>query len=1544
MDSVGVNLLSSTDTYEYPLYNENDYILKKEITRTDGKIIITNKLTFTKWDPWVTKVVKFDDIESVYENQLGAERLVCPKGKFHPYNFYYDTYIVPENFVEQGDWDLSCYKHETGYFLIFYQNNGYYSLYYKKGDNSITRTSAVSFEFFAYKLPEYSNNVHNYKYALPSLREEGGYLKFSGYSLTMNSDESQINGNQVSGSTTLTAIKDNTQGYIDTNYYFYYFTYNNVSDFASGYSTNYISISEDNYASSFSEKVVSNNDSPFSFVDNVEILEMKFIPGTTDVYYKMYNKDKNTTYYGLMDLKENKVIYNVESDEEVTFVPDTNGNMIAITSTTVYTVCKVKSTDGASCLDTSNCAYLILDPEGNKCKDTNACDDDKIKIMPEGICINKDLCDLNIYILNADETECGLCQYFYPNGAKYRLINTSECIEEIPDNADYYNKDQNLLKCKTDYHLEGNQCLPDSCYELCETCSAISTNIEDQKCLTCKAGYVLDDDNNCVTPKTTIVTTIPTTLITTIPTTIITTIPTTTITTIPTTIVTTIPTTIITTIPTTIITTIPTTIITTIPTTIITTIPTTFITTIPTTFTTTIPTTLLTTIPTTITTTIPTTIITTIPTTIITTIPTTIITTIPTTIITTIPTTVITTIPTTVLTTIPTTIITTVPTTVIIDECEDEKCMTCNDESNFFGLCLSCNEEKGYKKINYTTVLTEFYDCILNTSSKINKFFYNETTQEYRPCYKTCSKCLIGGDENANNCIECENGYMFRPGDNPYNNCVVYSDFYYITPYNQYKVLDTLQCPEESKYLVRTDNKSYCIYDCKANEEHKYLYNGECLKQCPDNTINQGYVCKEIVDECKLGEIEMDNKINVTQESTEVLIRTYISEFNYTNKYVSLHKNKNYQIIIYKNRDCITELSLEMPKVDFKDCYNKVKLSYQIEEDLIIAIIDRKEKSNSQTYYSFFHPLSGRKLDAEEICKDEVIEVTQNLTSILSENNENFELQTYLTDQGINIFDMNDPFYTDLCYDFDNPSNKDIPLSERITSVYPDVSLCDEGCQMEGVDLESMTALCNCKFNDIANSNVIKDNALLESVVGEVFDLISSSNILVITCYDHIFDNFTDSIGGIISLVSLVGHLICSVAYFISGAAKIKTYIYNIYDKFMSFMEKAGIKVNDAPPKRSLRNEKLKDKLIKKKKGVRFNEIPKENNNNIKRPHSPGPDTRSNIDRRKIRIEKPQLIDYDAKSTYNELMMYRTKSAKRLHDGSEKNKKKDKIEKHKHKKLEEYSLISLKSKSKKKNKYATISTKLRIDTFAELEDDEDYRKFFEEYLATSLDDLEYDDAIVIDKRTFCEYLIECLKERQMIAFTFIADDPLKVRFIKIMIFILNVVLYFVVIGLFYSEEYISTLYYLDDDEENFFSYITRSIDKYVYTTLVSIVIGYIMDCFFVEERKLKGIFKREKDNLITLRNEITNFFNGIKKMYLAFIILVLVILLLAFYYLLCFNYVYPKTQIEWIKSSITIFIIMQILSVLKCLLETSLRFLSFRCHSEKLYKLSKFFD
>ena len=179
---------------------------------------------------------------------------------------------------------------------------------------------------------------------------------------------------------------------------------------------------------------------------------------------------------------------------------------------------------------------------------------------------------------------------------------------------------------------------------------------------------------------------------------------------------------------------------------------------------------------------------------------------------------------------------------------------------------------------------------------------------------------------------------------------------------------------------------------------------------------------------------------------------------------------------------------------------------------------------------------------------------------------------------------------------------------------------------------------------------------------------------------------------------------------------------------------------------------------------------------------------------------------------------------------------------------------------------------------------------------------------------------------------------------KIIVFILNMLLYFVVNGLLFSEEVITELYEIDDNEEKFFSYFLRSIERIIYSTLVSIVIGIITDFFFVDEGKLKGIYKREKLNPNNLKESVVKFINDISKRNIAFIIIASIIIIFSFFYLLCFNYVYPYSQIEWIKSSITIVIIMQFLSFFKCFCESGLRILSFKAGSEKLYKISKMID
>ena len=79
-----------------------------------------------------------------------------------------------------------------------------------------------------------------------------------------------------------------------------------------------------------------------------------------------------------------------------------------------------------------------------------------------------------------------------------------------------------------------------------------------------------------------------------------------------------------------------------------------------------------------------------------------------------------------------------------------------------------------------------------------------------------------------------------------------------------------------------------------------------------------------------------------------------------------------------------------------------------------------------------------------------------------------------------------------------------------------------------------------------------------------------------------------------------------------------------------------------------------------------------------------------------------------------------------------------------------------------------------------------------------------------------------------------------------------------------------------------------------------------------------------------------------KRRYISFIILSFILTILSWYFIACFNDVYPNTKNHWIKLSFTIILITQTSSFIFPFFEACLRFLVIKCNSEKIYKLSEY--
>ena len=229
-----------------------------------------------------------------------------------------------------------------------------------------------------------------------------------------------------------------------------------------------------------------------------------------------------------------------------------------------------------------------------------------------------------------------------------------------------------------------------------------------------------------------------------------------------------------------------------------------------------------------------------------------------------------------------------------------------------------------------------------------------------------------------------------------------------------------------------------------------------------------------------------------------------------------------------------------------------------------------------------------------------------------------------------------------------------------------------------------------------------------------------------------------------------------------------------------------------------------------------------------------------------------------------------------------------------------------------------------------------------EYLLTSMDELDFDELIEREKRPFCKMLFDRLLVHQMIIDLVFNNNWIIPKTIKIIFFIVMIDLYFVVNALFYNEAYIRDLYYLEE-EETFFSFVPRSINRIIYTSLASTVLDFIISLIFTTENKIKKILIRKKNNRREMRNKVFISMKNIINNYWIFILISYILTIFSWYYISCFNNVYPYLKIEWIKSSIFILFVMQIIKILGCLLFTFLRYLSIKCKSEKLFRISNYF-
>ena len=139
-DNSAIDILASSDSASIKVIEETTdglfVKLYKYLAKEGGSVVYRKYLTVSYYGSSKCNdlEVNFDKIGSYHHFE--DDTIICPKGKYNPHYVKDNAYSTLDptslsGFNDNGDWELKCFTHEQGYFIVVYLMNGQPNFYYK---------------------------------------------------------------------------------------------------------------------------------------------------------------------------------------------------------------------------------------------------------------------------------------------------------------------------------------------------------------------------------------------------------------------------------------------------------------------------------------------------------------------------------------------------------------------------------------------------------------------------------------------------------------------------------------------------------------------------------------------------------------------------------------------------------------------------------------------------------------------------------------------------------------------------------------------------------------------------------------------------------------------------------------------------------------------------------------------------------------------------------------------------------------------------------------------------------------------------------------------------------------------------------------------------------------------------------------------------------------------------------------------------------------------------------------------------------------------
>ena len=748
----------------------------------------------------------------------------------------------------------------------------------------------------------------------------------------------------------------------------------------------------------------------------------------------------------------------------------------------------------------------------------------------------------------------------------------------------------------------------------------------------------------------------------------------------------------------------------------------------------------------------------------------------------------------------------------------------------------TCDEETYYVETNHIG-RTSYCDIII------------DSTQISKDCEENCLICLSSNKE----CLFCKDTFIKSEEDT--KKCLTEISQ---TPTTIPKVKSTIINEIIPTSLIKEIPSTQNVQGTEKKETElntEEIGNNNCTTvQILNNKCLYGQITLNQMDEIK----NMLLNLNYSGENTIIETETVIIQLS-------------------KLEDQMNQDNSNVSNIDLGDCEDILRETNHISdnEDLIIYKTDIKTSDSSTTFVTYeVYDSSLNKLNLSA-CSSTQISI--NVPVRLDDSLDN--LAKSLSDSGYNLFDENDSFYNDICATYTSENGTDMLLSDRKSDIYSSTqnqTLCQTGCELASYNSTSKKAKCNCDIETSTLINTLNIDNLFDKkeIAKSFYDTLTNSNFRVMKCYNLLLDFslIFKNYGEIIMTILIFIFLIMMIIYFILGTKQIHKFLITI----LRFNSQSGYNKKNKFDKESVANSENK-KIIelnktnknKQAKKIKFSSI----NFPPKKRHKETDN--KNIDKNKN--QKIIMSNSDTKHINEE------------NNGFNKLKNK----KHKNKIKEEKVMNTIKDHETKKTIQITedITNRKHFS-----ENYNDYR--MKNLTENELDDLDYELALIYDKRTFFQFYWSVLKQNQLLIFTFLPMNDFNLIYAKIALFIISFGLFFTINGFFFSDDTMHKVY-----EDNGEYDIIYQIPQIFYSSIVSSLANVLLRNLSLSEKNILELKSESYLSIHKAKKKARQIEKCLKIKLIIFFLISLLLMIFFWYFISCFCAVYNNTQIILIKDT-----------------------------------------